>query len=363
MKNPFLSYSETDQREYLTSRCSLNRAVLKKLPLYGVDDEIEGKRFKDIFSTALVVEEIRRAAEKYDLSIGDTPENEMPKLVDKGLVSDNVLVKQISERVARKFGRRLGLILLTLKKGEKENRLARSDWDDECWEFWKELDTVILPGGLASGMLGRRFKEYIHNVFDLAGECCYHIRLFDNGSYLGMMGLAQRLLPDGEAGLVLDLGHTRFKRGSARMAGGEIAEFIPMDSLPAMHTGDRYDSDDDRYMAAIELHKYIVRTIASSWRDASRHMTLSSTILVSIANYVKGGVLNSERGGFSKLSLLGPNYAQILEEELSSELHSELTVRLVHDSTASALYFDGVENAVCITLGTAFGVGFPNIKI
>ena len=36
-------------------------------------------------------------------------------------------------------------------------------------------------------------------------------------------------------------------------------------------------------------------------------------------------------------------------------------IRLVHDGTAAALYYKGAKNAVCITVGTAFGVGFPEI--
>ncbi len=363
MRNPFISFSDIDQKEYLSSRCSLNRAVMSKLPVYGLDDSIEGRRFKDIFSAPLIAEEVRASARRYELDLSDTPQGELPKLLDEGLRSDSAIYRQMAERVAKKFGLRLGMILLTLKKGERENRLARDDWDDECWEFWKSLDTVILPGGLASGMLGRRFKEYIHSVFDIARERCYNIRLFDNGSYIGMMGLAQRLLPDGETGLVLDLGHTRFKRASVRVSGGEIAEFTPMESLPSLYTPDRFTNERERYDAAMELHRHIVRTIESSWREASRHYPLNSSVLVSIANYVNGGVLNSARGGFAKLSVLGENYSQLLEEELSSELRCALRVRLVHDSTASALYFDGEDNAVCITLGTGFGVGFPNIRI
>lgn len=170
MKNPFVSFSEIDNKEYLTSRCSLNRAVMRKLPVCGLDDSIEGKRFKDIFSTPLICEAVREAAKRYEIDLRDIPDGELPILVDRGLRSDNALHKQMAETVAKKFGIRLGMILLTLKKGEKENRLARDDWDDSCWEFWRSLDTVILPGGLASGMLGRKFKEYIHYVFDLAGR-------------------------------------------------------------------------------------------------------------------------------------------------------------------------------------------------
>ena len=363
MKNPFLSVSDIDQTEYLTPRVSLNRAVIAKLPLCGVEDEIEGKPFKDIFSTPLIVRDIRATLKRYGLSTEGIPDSELPKLVDEGLRSENARKRQMAEQIARRFGRRLGLLLLMLRTGERENRLARDDWDDACWEFWKQLDAVILTGGLASGMLGRRFKEYIHSIFDSAGVRCYRIRLCDNASYLGVMGLAQRLMKDGEAGLVLDLGHTRFKRAAVRMADGEIGGFMPMTSLPSLYTGEHYTDEQERCTDAVNLHRHIVRTIVSSFKEASQNTQLSGTVLISVANYVRNGVLNTERGGFSKLSLLGGNYASLLSEELSSELHREISVRLVHDSTASAVYFDDEDNAVCITLGTAFGVGFPDTKL
>ena len=78
MKNPFISVSDNDNSEYVTSRCSLNRAVLAKLPLYGMDDSIEGLMFKDIFSTPLVVAEIRRIARRYSLDISDIPDSKLP---------------------------------------------------------------------------------------------------------------------------------------------------------------------------------------------------------------------------------------------------------------------------------------------
>lgn len=363
MKNPFLSVSDVDKTEYLTSRVSLNRAVMAKLPLSGIADEIEGKRFKDIFSTPLIVEEIRATSRRYGLDLSDIPDRVLPEILDEALYSRDVRYKQMAQRVVRKFGERLGLIFLMLRTGEEENRLARSDWDESCWRFWHDIDTVILTGGLASDLLGRRFKEYISAVFDRAGVKPYHIRLFDNGSYLGVMGLGQKLIPDGEVALVLDLGHTGFKRAVVRMTGGEIGEFTPLESLPSLYTEDHCASEAERMSMALNLHAHIVRAVSSAYRQASEQTVLSDTIYISIANYVCGGVLDSVRGGFSKLSVLGGNYAHVLAEELSSELHRELSVRLVHDSTASALYFDDVPNAVCVTLGTAFGVGFPDTKI
>ena len=363
MKNPFISVSPTDLSEYLTSRCSLNRAVLAKLPLYGIDDEIEGLSFKEIFSTPLVVEEIRRASKRYGIDLSDVPDRQLPFAVDEGLTSDNMRKRQMAELVVRRFGYRLGLLFLALKTGEKENRLARPDWDDACWEYWHSLDTVILTGGLASSMLGRRFKEYIHDVFDRAGVRPYHIRLFDNGSYLGVMGVAQQLMPDDTAALVLDMGHTGWKRALVHKGCGEIAGFTPMESLSARFMENRFDDPREQHRLAVLLHHRIVNTVAASYRELSQTTALNDTVLISIANYTHGGVLDARRGGYAKLSLLGADYARVLEEELSGELHRELRVRLVHDGTATALYFADVKNAVCVTLGTGFGIGFPEIRI
>ena len=123
----------------------------------------------------------------------EIPDSELPKLLDEGLRSENARKRQMAEQVARRFGRRLGLLLLMLKTGERENRLARDDWDDSCWEFWKALDTVILTGGLASGMLGRRFKEYRkalgfsqQDIHRKTGVALSTISLFENGKGHGL---------------------------------------------------------------------------------------------------------------------------------------------------------------------------------
>ena len=364
MKNPFISVSDNDKSEYVTSRCSLNRAVMAKLPLYGIEDIAEGSMFKDIFSTPLVVAEIRRIARRYSLDVSDIPDSRLPFIVDEGLsTSRDMRCRQMAQQVVKKFGTRLGLILLTLRMGEKENRTARPDWDDACWEYWNQLDTIILTGGLASSMLGRRFKEYIHNTFDMAGVKPYHIMLFDNGSYLGVMGVAQRLMEDNSSALVLDMGHTGWKRALVRKGAGEIASFTPMESMPSPCMKNDLSDKDGRLRLGGELHRRILNFVASSYRELSQSIELSDTVLISIANYTHGGYLDDIHGGYSKLSLLGSNYARVLEEELSSELHREICVRLVHDGTATALYFSDVDNAACITLGTGFGIGFPEINI
>ena len=364
MSNPFISTSEYDGSEYVTFRCSLNRAMLAKLPVYGIEDGIEGRCFSDVFSTPLIVAEIRRLSRSYRIDLSDIPDSRLPMILNGALVSDDIRYQQLAERVIRKFGNRLGMLFLALRMGEEENRRARPDWDESCWDYWHNVGTLILTGGLASSMLGRRFKEQVHYVFDLAGEKPYNIMLYDNGAYLGVMGVAQRLMTESSAALVFDLGHTNFKRALVRLDGGVISGFSPFESLPSKYTSSRFGSEAERLAAASELNRYIIHTVVSTYREAAQVTALSDHILISIANYTYSGRLNPVRGGFAKLCALGTdNYAAVLEEVLSGELRRDIKVSLVHDATATALYFADVPDAVCLTLGTAFGVGFPDIRI
>lgn len=362
-ENPFISVSQLDKTEYLTYRCSLNRAILQKVPVSGVENNLEGKSFSEIFSTMTIVDEIRRVSRYYAIDLSGYPDFALPKMLDDALFAKDVRYRQMAHRIVSQFGNRLGLLLLTLRTGLPENRAARDDWDDDCWNFWRDINTVILTGGLASSMLGRRFKEHIYSVFDRAGVKPYQIMLFDNGSYLGVMGLAQRLMADDTASLVLDLGHTSFKRAVVKKKNGEISGFLPFDTLPSRYMKSRFDDDGELLAYAYDLHNYIVNIVSSTYKEALLNNELSDHILISIANYTHSGILHPTRGGFAKLSRLGESYRSILEEELSGELRRDIKVSLVHDGTATALYFSDIPDSVCITIGTGFGVGFPQIKI
>ncbi|MBR2715529.1 MAG: hypothetical protein IKB73_04910 [Ruminococcus sp.] len=363
MNNPFLSYLKEEKIEYLTPTCSLNKAVLAKLPIYGIDDSIEGKTFKEIFSTKLIVEEIKSIAKQHSVDISGFDDYMLPKLLDKALISDDVKYNTFALRIAKKFGDRLGLILLSLKQGSKENRKSRSDWSDEHWDYWAQLDTVIFVGGLASSMLGRHFKERIQHIFDIAAEKPYNIMLFDNGTFVGAMGCALRMMEDNSTSLVMDFGHTNLKRCIAKKASGEIREFTALESVESKYVHTKLNEGEDIWNTALLLHKHLVKTIVDTYRKNYEKYNLNNKIIISIANYNAAGELCSERGGYAKLTELGNDYAKILTEDLSGALHKRVEVKLIHDGTANALYFSEIENSACISLGTAFGVGFTDIKI
>lgn len=363
MNNPFYYYLFEEKSEYLTPTCSLNRAVIKKLPLCNIDDAIEGLTFQEIFSTKLVVDEIKALSKVYGVDVSSYEDYMLPRLLDEWLLSDDIRLKQLSSKVAVKFGNRLGLLLLSLRQGDKANREARADWDDEHWRYWAQLDTVIFVGGLASSMLGRKFKEQIHHIFDVAKEKPYNIMLFDNGTYIGVMGCAQRLMKDNTTSLVFDFGHTNLKRCIVSKGVGQIKEFTPLESVKSQYVHLKLGEGEDKWETALLLHKYLVKTIVDTYKEYADRYDFSNEILISIANYNAGGQLNPVRGGYAKLTELSNDYAKLLTEDLSGMLHHRIKVRLVHDGTANALYFSEIENAACISLGTAFGVGFTDIKI
>ena len=99
MNNPFIAASKYDTSEYVTFRCSLNRAKLAKLPLEGIEDEIEGKYFSDIFSTPLIVEEIRRLSRYYRIDLSGIPDSRLPMIINEAAVSDDIRYKQLAETI------------------------------------------------------------------------------------------------------------------------------------------------------------------------------------------------------------------------------------------------------------------------
>ncbi len=359
MKNPFLLYSEVEKTEYLTRACSVNSVRIEKLPIKGIDDDIEGKRADEIFSARIISEDIRSSAERMKVDVSQYSFRDLPRFLSDNMLSEDVLAQRLSQQMAKKYGNRLGLLLLTLKRGEEDNRRVRHDWSDEHWEYWRNIRTVILTGGLAGGMLGKRFKEQIQYVFDMAGEKCYDIKLFENSSHIGSFGCAKLVPYDDKVFPVFDFGQTKLKRCIVTKRAGEISNINVLPSVPSINMELDFSDSDENYSRAMELHRYLLNVLCETCKEVSLEEGERGEAVISIANYVVGGTLNTFRGGYAKLSLLALDYEAMLSDELSSRLHRPYRVHLVHDGTAIALNFAGQENTVCLSLGTAFGVGFP----
>ena len=83
-KNPFISMTENN-REYLTANCSLNKVKLAKLPLYGIEDEMEGKQMSELFGAGIIMDEIECNADALGINLSKYPRTDLPKLLDEKL--------------------------------------------------------------------------------------------------------------------------------------------------------------------------------------------------------------------------------------------------------------------------------------
>lgn len=366
MKNPFLNRVDDDSKsDYLTSSCSVNRIKIAKLPVHGVDDEIEGLTVKEFFSTKLVTEEIKKNADVLQIDLTEEDSKHLPKILAQKLDSDNEETAATALKIMEKFGNRLGLIFLTLKLGDEANRAARDDWTDEHWRYWAQIEDVILVGGLASGRFGEILKKQVEYVFSLKNIIPYNIVLYDNAADLGVLGCATQISAADGVSIVMDFGQTNIKRCYVTKRRGEIDEVKTLEPYPSKYMEWEINDEEEKLRQAKKLHRYLIKAIVDTYKTAAE-MTKTepnSEIVASIASYTVDGVLNNERSGYAKLCTLGENYAECLWWELSGTLRRDVRVKLIHDGTAIALNFSGRKNTVCLSLGSYFGVGFPETRL
>ena len=369
--NPFISLTENDT-EYLTSNCSLNRVCLAKLPLYGIEDSIEGKSMSELFGAGIIIDEIEKCADGLGINLSEYKRMDLPRIIDTKIDEGN----EEALRIARKYGSRLGMFLLVLKTGLPENRAAREDWDDEHWNYWANIGTIYLAGGLASGRMGEYMLMVVREMFEKANVPMYNIVRNTNSSEMGAKGCLTVLKDDNDVHILFDFGQTKIKRLIAvrkYYSGGECdteADFydrefslIKLPSVKSINMDWYIEDDGERRRHAEELHNYIVDNIVDTYNEALQYGDIRWEIVISIASYVMDGRIHDARSGYAKLCMLSPNYAGFLAKALEERLQRGIKVKLVHDGTAAALYYKGAQNSVCITAGTAFGVGFPDIVL
>ena len=357
--NPFISKTEHNS-EYLTANCSLNKVIFAKLPLSGIADDMKGKQMSEVFGAGIIMDEIEHHAVALGIDLAKHQRTDLPKIVDKLIDEGN----EEALRIARKFGNRLGMLFLLLKTGLPENRAAREDWSDEHWAYWANVDTIYLVGGIASGRMCDYMLEVVRELFEKTNLPMYHIVRDSNSSEIGARGCLTQVAGTEDVHLLFDFGQTSMKRLIVvRHEDDEEQELIKLPSKKSIHMDWYIKDDKERRRQAEELHRYIVNNIVETYNEALKYGTIGWEIIISIASYVKDGKIYDARSGYAKLCELSDNYAGYLAATLEILLDRSIMVKLVHDGTAAALYYKGAENAVCITAGTAFGVGFPEIVL
>lgn len=351
MNNPFLSKHQGNEYLYLDQSCSINNVVIAKIPVDGIEEEIIGRCAKDIFSTKVIVEYIKDNADKLHIDIDKTKENDFPKEVNRCLASDDNQERETAEKIIKKFGYRLGICLLVLKTGLKENREARKEWTDKHWDYLSKVKRVILVGGLANDVFGEKLKNYALEIFEKANIAPYDILLFSKASHLGVAGGAKLIKHTDKVNMVFDFGQTFMKR-SIIYNNGKNEKMLKSIRSKYMQINTNKDAN--------ALHLHILSVIIKTYEEAKKIGDVGDEIIISIANYAIDNKLNSIRGGYAKLASLSKDYVLMLEKDLEYKIGKKFNISFVHDGTAMAMNFSEYKNTLCISMGTFFGMGCPD---
>lgn len=360
MVNPFIQRNENNVA-YIDSNCSINKLIIAKTPLHGFE-YLEGLSAKEIFGSEVLINYIKELASAKGMDISSFYDSELPGYVNDQFIDDNSQFHDEACKIIREFGYRFGIILLTLKTGLKENRLVRKDWDDSNWEYYAKLKTIILVGGLANGQLGEQLRLRALEIFEKANVVPYDIKIFENASYFGVLGAASQITKDNSDNIVFDFGHTNIKRAVVSIREGKVSDMVKLDNRPSWFVMDGIHDNDILLDEAKKLHNNLLTVIADTYSQVANDFELNNEIVISIASYTVAGMLNKKRGGYAKLTLLGDNYKELLENDLRERIHKDIRITLVHDGTAVAMYFKDYKDAVCMSIGTAFGIGFPDMN-
>lgn len=349
MSNPFIT-------ETSFASPSLNRVRIQKLPGDQFEDQFRGQSGYTLLSSAAL--KVMIADQRSRLGIDGDSKNLLRDFNDC-FDSPSNEVRQTARQIADAYGRRLALLILTLKQALPENRRARVSWNEAHWECWKQISTIHIGGGLVAGSMGPLAIESAKKTVRLWRDAEIEIQLSPLAAKLPLAGLARTAPPEAKAMLVLDFGNTSIKRAVADFQSTDTCFLRSLADLPAPIDLFLPEKPTEKYVQ--QLASQVICTVAKSRQEAVHHAgSLGPVIGMSLACYLMNGQPPpSEMGQYGCLQLLSSNLQTYLSERISAALNDRVQVNLVHDGTAAGLAFAGAEKSIALMLGTAIGVGFP----
>ena len=199
----------------LTPAASLNR-----MPVSAAGTSLEagmaGKPAYELLSRDALSAEIRRHAPSLGIDASAVDDVQLPWLFDRCFESADRVIRDAAEQLARRFGARLGALVLTLQRGDPLSRAARPDWNAAYWAQWASIRAIHIGGGLAGGHLGPRAVVAANAFLTDAGWTKARLYLSCRPAHLPLIGAARSVPPGYHAALVFDWGQTSIKRGYAR---------------------------------------------------------------------------------------------------------------------------------------------------
>ena len=341
----------------LTPSASLNRVRIVDLPGVALEASVKGKTAYELLSAQALADYLREHASALGLDADLSDAARLPIAFDRCFEADNKHIRAAAEEVAGHFGRRLGYLILTLKRGDAANRRAREEWDDSYWAYWASIQEIWLGGGLVSGYLGRRLRQYAQTALAEAGtiDCALHLSPYS--SALPLVGAARCFPPESQAGLVFDFGHSYIKRACALYESGTLMVLRLLSPLAADWTEPAEDPADQSRRWAERM----TDVMADTWQaTCTSGLAPAPAMVASIASYVIDGQPAAyDRGIYAQLRAISDNLGRWLSQHVGKRVERPVEIVLLHDGTAAARTYAGTAHAAVIMLGTALGVGFP----
>lgn len=308
----------------------------------------------NLFRPSLILEDFMNNKDVLQLS-DVTTDTSILALFEDLLLHSSETVRNKALEIAQTYGIQLAKVLSTLFRPSELSIRNRTNWTSAHWEYWRTIQHVYLVGGLTSPTLTAIFLQQIHQEFEHKNISDVIVTFIPDSQNMGTRGLATQVT-HGEY-LLFDFGQTNIKRSHLLKKHEKTIYHTDLSACPAKHLFYKTVSEEDIKPTAVQLDDYIIDVLIQTVKETDfqgDHMYLS------IANYVSNGAIYSARGGYGKLAYLTPNYQNHLQHRISQQLGRPIDVRLFHDTSAMGLLFDTEEHCAVISLGTAFGVAFPD---
>ncbi len=342
---------------------SVNRVRLVDLPGLPVDEAVRGQAAYHLLSSEAIVTyaQAHAAALGFDeAAFRDKPTArcKIPRFIDARLHSDDAEARAVACAIARRLGRNLGYILLTLHRGDAVNRAPRAEWTAADWERWAQIRRVWLGGGVMSGDLGERMVAEARSLLQTLGYGeALHIEITPHRGALSLMGAA-RYLPTGPRhALAFDFGHTLVKRARFTLTGDTLTAVEHLPAVPT-HWSHRNVPESAQQYSGEEVLDFVADVLAQTLRD---HPVDGDALALSVAAYVRGGQLRGN-GIYARISDAYADANAALEAAVEARTSHAVRLHLIHDGTAAAALHAGTPRTAVIIVGTALGVGFPPVE-
>lgn len=342
----------------LTPVASLNRVIFLPLPDVAPEPDDAGKSAYELLSSAAIVALVRAATEAAGCDVIATSDAELLRLCDRWFEEDDPTLRSLAKTLAEHLGRRLGYLVLTLKRGAPPNRVARPEWDDSYWAYWSCIERVWIGGGIAEGNLGHSMCRVAQEFLVSVGVADCVIERAVAPQNLALIGAARSVPGISRCALVFDFGQTYVKRAHVRY---EERALVALHILPPIATivDPAYHAEAELRIQSAALAQWMADIMAETWLACAVNSAPEPTIVASIASYIVDNHPIPRQGGpYAALHTLSPPLGSWLASEISRQIGRSINVELLHDGTAAARRYVGANQTAVIMLGTALGVGF-----